>query len=86
MNVPKITMPGIIKPRKKAVPMPIRTPKGEPLVRRYNPKFELGIKPKARPRMTGPKKSPTPNNKKPMPGRPLPRRTPKGTPVRRKMM
>lgn len=76
--------PRVVKPRKTAVPMPIRTPAGEPAVRRYNPKLEPGIKTPARPKMTGPKKSP--NNKKPMPGRPLPRRTPKGTPVRRKMM
>ena len=62
---------------------------GEPAVRKYNPKLEPGIKTKARPRITGPKKSgtvpqPLTPQKGPRPVRPLPKR--KGTPVRKKML
>lgn len=49
-------MPRVVKPRTTPVPMPKRTPAGEPAVRRYNPKLEPGIKTKARPGQSGPKK------------------------------
>ena len=83
--------PRVVKPRTTPVPMPKRTPAGEPLVRKYNPKLEPGIKSVARPRQTGPKKkSPslggmlTPK-KGPRPVPPQSKRL-KGTPLKRKMM
>lgn len=83
--------PRVVKPRTTPVPMPKRTPAGEPAVRRYNPKLEPGIKSKVRPGQSGPKKkSPslggmlTPK-KGPSFIRVLPKRI-KGTPVKRKMM
>lgn len=89
-------MPRVVKPRKTAVPMPMRTPAGEPAVRRYNPKLEPGIKGTKRapggPTAPKPKRDGKPRPAKPQPFnpkldrpvRPLPKR--KGTPVRRKMM
>lgn len=86
--------PRVVKPRKTAVPMPIRTPVGKPLIRKYNPKLEPGIKGTKRapggptaPKPKGPSKA-TPLKPQPStfdrPVRPLPKR--KGTPLRKKML
>lgn len=81
--------PRVVKPRATPVPMPKRTPAGEPAVRKYNPKLEPGIKTKARPRITGPKKSgtvpqPLTPQKGPKPVRLLPKRN--GRPVKKRML